>query len=406
MSYQVDPYAYFLDSTSKRNYQARLAERGLPAQGLPDNGHAFELKKHTLHGALVNYQAWRTSNGVAGWSAYNNVFLHPSATTLASLNHIHGGSLLHPAPYQGAGLEGFAQGAYAKVAPTSVMFDASAFAGELREGLPNFLSFGKTFESFRDFGNSIGSGHLMAQFGLKPLLSDLHKAGKTLERATRQLAQQGQRVHRRLELPTTTLSDSRPFTGTLGVTGGANRGFVPVPSQALAPTSTFSTATSVSVEGVFSKERSTQRWFEGEFSFFYPLSFDPESYLSRLDVLMNSDFTVRTLWQLAPWSWMIDWFLDIESTMKANELAGNDHLIMHYGYAMETEVYKTKISWKRTSQLPSTITGIPSTGGLRSSTIYKRRLRANPYGFQVNPTGALTGDQLGILGALGLTKLK
>jgi hypothetical protein len=157
------------------------------------------------------------------------------------------------------------------------------------------------------------------------------------------------------------------------------------------------------------KTSTSKRWFEGEFSLFYPLKFDPESYLSRLDVLVNTKLTPRTLWELAPWSWLVDWNLRIGDTIKANELAANDNLIMHYGYAMEKTVYTTGLSWHQTSS--PNVSGriwnnFPNRGGYFATTTYKRRLRANPYGFQAGGQSALTGHQLGILGALGLTKLK
>lgn len=150
----------------------------------------------------------------------------------------------------------------------------------------------------------------------------------------------------------------------------------------------------------------SRRWFEGEFSFFFPLGFDPESYLERANVLFKMELTPRTLWELAPWSWMIDWFLHIEDSIASNEIAANDHLIMHYGYAMETTSYKTEISWRRTSGSSNGFSNVPSFGKLINETVHKRRIRANPYGFQVNPTGSLTGSQLNILGALGLSKAR
>jgi hypothetical protein len=363
------------------------------------------MSKHTLHTALHNPSIQRTVSGVNGTSTFQNVFISHVPSAANRLDHVFVGGPLQPAPYMEVGLEGFAQGAYARVAPTAVMFDAATFSGELREGLPSVRGLTRTFESVPEFLQALGSGYLATKFGLEPVLKDLKSAGEALARATLDLTQNGNRVHRRYAPSPYTLDASVQFTGNLGLFGGTNRGFIPAPHSGLAPTSDTQTG-SYPAEMVYWKKRSVRRWFEGEFTFFYPLTFDPESYLSRLDVLMNFDWSVRTLWELAPWSWMIDWFLDIEATIKSNELAGNNHLIMHYGYAMEETSYESRLSWKRTSQLPAGTAGIPLTGGHTNVTRYKKRLRANPFGFQVNPTSQLDAGQLGILGALGLTKIR
>jgi hypothetical protein len=126
-------------------------------------------------------------------------------------------------------------------------------------------------------------------------------------------------------------------------------------------------------------------------------------------VLLNPKITPSTLWELAPWSWLVDWNLRIGDTIRANELNANDLLIMHYGYAMEHTVYTTNMSWRATGPLTGTnpsFSGVPTRGGYFATTEYKRRIRANPYGFRTGGTGNLTGGQTAILGALGLTKLK
>jgi hypothetical protein len=112
----------------------------------------------------------------------------------------------------------------------------------------------------------------------------------------------------------------------------------------------------------------------------------------------------EVLWELAPWSWLVDWFLHLQDTIASNELAANDRLIMHYGYAFEKTVYTTELYWRRSSGSAGTWFDVPSRGKYIAETTYKTRLRANPFGFQVQPDGFLNGNQMSILGALGLTK--
>lgn len=149
-----------------------------------------------------------------------------------------------------------------------------------------------------------------------------------------------------------------------------------------------------------------RRWFEGEFTNFLPLGFDPTDFFQKLDLLVKVKWDPSTLWELAPWSWLIDWNLKIGDSIAANLQAANDRLVMHYGYAMETTVYTTECTWRRTSESKS-YSGVPQKGRWFTTSLHKRRLRANPYGFKVNSSSQpLTVGQNAILGALGLTKLK
>jgi hypothetical protein len=144
------------------------------------------------------------------------------------------------------------------------------------------------------------------------------------------------------------------------------------------------------------------RWFEGLFTSFYPLGFDPSNYFEKLNILVNTKVTPEVLWNLTPWTWLVDWTLRVGDSIRANQLRANDLLIMHYGYAMETSIYTTESSFSNPTN--SGITNFPSQMGMRVTTTRKRRIRANPYGFGIGGAGALSAPQLAILGALGLTK--
>ena len=404
----ADPYAYFLESTSREKYQARLKERGLQPQGSPDKGHPMELKRHTISGQLhsptLTSKFFTTDIHHFDGAMVGYVTDFPYA---GRLDEVHEGTILVPAPYKETGLDVFAQQAYARTAPTSVVFDAANFLGELREGLPKLvpeLLMGASKNALKRGG----SDYLNVEFGLKPLINDLQNAGKALMGATELLTQQGQRVHRRYSLPPTSQSATTTFWGGVPVYVGSAGGFaqgVGYPG----PSFSSGTTTGLTAEHVMQKTRSSRRWFEGEFSSFYPVGFDPTSYLERLAVLVNPKITPAVLWELAPWSWLVDWNLRIGDTIRANEMNANDLLVMHYGYAMEETIYTTESSWTAVAEPTSpydTWSNLPRKGRYFASTTYKRRLRANPYGFRVGGASSLTGGQTAILGALGLTKLR
>jgi len=405
---EVDPYAYFLDSTSRRRYQALLKERGLPAEGSPDSGHPFELTKHIIKGKQHSFVQFDPRFPLVR-TPYTGVLVAPGILGQDPLGSVHAGDLLSPAPYKETGLDVFAQQAYNKVAPTSVIFNAAAFLGELREGLPKLTS--EVLKSDSKAFKSIGSDYLNVQFGWIPFLTDLQKAGNALATATTMLSKQGQRLHRKMSLPEQVDAGERSLTGQPLYYNAGLYGLLD--SQAVKGLSRPSGGYYGGQIGVadvdYLKSRTTRRWFEGEFTSFMPLGFDPSSYFSRLAQLTDVRLTPSTLWQLTPWSWLVDWALKIGDTIEANEKASNDLLVMHYGYAMEQTVYKTHMSWKQL-QSPDTqfsrYEGWPSKGTVYSETVYKRRLRANPYGFRIGGSQALSGGQIAILGALGLTKIQ
>jgi hypothetical protein len=148
-----------------------------------------------------------------------------------------------------------------------------------------------------------------------------------------------------------------------------------------------------------------RRWFEAEYVYLPEAGFDATKYEDRLASLFKTDITPSDLWQLSPWSWFVDWFTQIGGAIEAAEAATSNRILSTYAYAME------KIE-QETSTLLSNI--LPEAGGFylgpdrvvsRWKTTSYRRIRANPFGFTVNPQANLSPEQLGILGALGLKKL-
>lgn len=405
MEQSIDPYAYFLESNTQKEYQARLKERGLEPEGEPDRGHPLELIRHTWKGPLNNIAVSTQYPFVE--TRYNNGFLYPyAAIANDNLNSVHNGSIFGPATYKETGLDAFAQKAYSRSAPTAVEFDAATFLGELREGLPRLVP--DLAKAFTGKLRAAGSDYLNIEFGWKPFIKDIQGAAKALMGATNSLSNMGKRVHRRYSLPPTEQYDQRILTNVpanvyvLDSWGVSDR-------TAVYHWFSESADAFVNVTGLYSKRRVSERWFEGEFTHFLPIGFDPNDYFQRLSVLMNPKITPATLWELAPWSWLIDWNLNIQDTIASNQLAANDQLIMHYGYAMERTRYQTGLSFAISQEFPyerRQMTGHPQKSGFLVTTEYKRRLRANPYGFQAGGAAALTGNQSAILGALGLTRLR
>jgi hypothetical protein len=274
----------------------------------------------------------------------------------------------------------------------------------------------KTLKGSTGFFRNLGSDYLNVEFGWKPFIRDIQNAAMALYSAQQQLSIGGKRVHRRYGLPTQRVVEQTQGMGQFAL--GQQEGVRPVASWFNATTfkkpTSFEGVSTSTARGQFATYgsrmgmKSVQRnfWFEGSFTSFMPLNYDPSDYLDRLNALVNVNITPEVLWNLAPWTWLVDWNLRISDSISANLLAANDLLIMHYGYAMEKTVYTTV---SNSYGVQGAIIGANSQPNRVISSVVttrKRRIRANPYGFRVGGAAALSGSQLAILAALGLTKLK
>lgn len=403
----VDPYAYFLESISREKYHELLQQRGLPAMGSPDRGHSLELSKFTSHRPLLDLDVKIKNFGSPERTeTLRGASLVPPSFVLDFGAGAVGDAVVNPTSSLGT----YAQQAYQKVAPTAVVFDAAQFLGELREGLPSLAvdSIRRGAKLYRE----LGSDYLNIEFGWKPFINDLINAGKALAGATNMLAHQGKRVHRKHGVPGLQRQQEVRMDDTTLTLKSGNIGL----RQATfgLPMNVGYSAWAPMGDAYFLRTMERSQWFEGEFTSFYSLGFNPDDFLSRWNELVNLKLNPSVLWELAPWSWLVDWFLRIQDSIDANMLANSDKLVMHYGYAMEKTILRDLVSIStRPGQTSQPVAseyryspGLPGKYSFVSETTHMRRIRANPYGFKIGGASGLTNGQLQILGALGLTKLK
>lgn len=245
------------------------------------------------------------------------------------------------------------------------------------------------------FFRSLGSEYLNVQFGWVPFLNDLSSIIRSVSNANQSILNleknDGLVVRRRRGLkPTETVTSAySAFDGGLYVG-----------SYKFSAWSDFNPDQFVPVTKI---QRTKQRvWFSGAFT--YKLAVE-DSLLSRFEryeqyanALLGTRITPSVLWELTPWSWLVDWVVDIQSALQRAELMQSDGNVMKYGYLMRETTQET--------QLTSTIrfsNGAVRHYGTTSRRIVKRRYRATPFGFGLNPS-AFTDRQWAILAALGLSK--
>lgn len=275
--------------------------------------------------------------------------------------------------------------AISATAPTKPAASLTTALGELfRDGLPAIPG----LQVLRDKSfRSLGSEFLNSEFGLKPLLNDVQDLLKSVVNSTAILEQfrrdSGRIVRRRFSFPPEISSHDDPPQA------GYGRVMLCGASGAISP--------------VLITNRTVRRvWFSGAYTYYLDVGEDLLSkaryYEQQANLLLGLRLTPEVLWELAPWSWLADWFTNIGSALSNVSLLQEDGLVIRWGYLMcHTVVDKTLTSSVDFTDGPE----ISCKVNLRSER--KERYRATPFGFGLSLAG-LTDRQWAILAALGMTR--
>lgn len=397
----ADPYAHFLNSARDQKMDSALKARGLASWLLPaDTGHSFFLRKREFIGEPYNGFLRYSTGQTAG---FENCIFGAGGITNFFGNH----------PTTRPDLKAVGQQLYSSAAPTSEVFDLANFVGELREGFPTMAPF--LLKQKADAFRSVGAGYIQTQFGWIPFLRDMQNAGLALKQATEVLQRPSGIMRRsRRRKPTITSTEGTVTSAYISTPNSALPAWSAqqLPIAPVAPEDAngnvyygLASETSGYRGSHYSGETTkVERWFDGEFVQLPHIGFDPDNFLSRLNELVDPRIDPETLWNLAPWSWLVDWHLRIGDSIAANLLAVDDRVHSVYAYAMQTTTHSVFNSFRVDSVRNATLVG-PTEWGAVQRTTMKQRVRANPYGFTAGGADALNESQLAILAALGLTKV-
>lgn len=287
--------------------------------------------------------------------------------------------------------------AIARCSPSNASADLSVMLGELvKDGLPHIV--GGLFKSWlgmnpRQRRQAIGSEYLNIEFAWKPLVNDLKKIGNTVLNAEKIWAQYerdaGRPVRRRYEFPATET-----------VTSSASEGKVAWLSPSL---NTLYTPGSPMGRVILTKTVRKEQWFSGAFTYVLPgrnaAKNEIASTVIKAKKLLGLTLTPDTLWNLAPWSWAVDWFSNTGDTIDNWSNWAIDGQVLLYGYMMEHTISSNRYTFAgptgiRSDFRPHDLTFVHET---------KRRIKAGPYGFGVKWDG-MSPRQIAIAASLGLTK--
>jgi len=288
--------------------------------------------------------------------------------------------------------------AVARCKPTNSVADLSVALGELaREGLPNVPNMSwDRIKDTTDYARRSGNEYLNAEFGWRPLAGELDDFFRAVTQADRILNQYerdaGRLVRRRFSFE----PERNTTTSTL-INGTA--------SPYMAIVSSIFNRDGVVPKGTLLRTRNTykRRWFSGAFMYHLPRGYDSRNVVARqaarASILYGAELTPSTVWNLAPWSWAVDWFTNFGDVLSNVSDWATDGMVMKYGYIMEHSLIRDTYTYYGDTGLETPV--VPQAITLVSET--KVRRQANPFGFGVTWEG-LSPRQIAIAVALGLTK--
>ncbi len=302
-------------------------------------------------------------------------------------------------------LETYGATAVARFSPLNPGANLAQTLGELaNDGIPLLGQAASLFKRLK-FLRGLGDAYLNAAFGWAPLLNDirdLYAQHKAMDSRIRQIIRDnGKGIRRRgtidsdqsssLDIPIS-IAGNTIYMGEYGSGGWEADNVEP----------------GITVRSKFSE----RIWFSGRFRYYIPFDDKPEWLWTKdaVRALYGANVTPEVLWNLLPWSWLVDWFANVGDVVHNLSSNGLADLLMDYGYLMRRRSNETTYEFGQ----PGTIkfnpyaneTGRDVSIPSRREIILeetKERVAASPYGFGVH-LDSLSARQVAILTALGFTR--
>lgn len=296
----------------------------------------------------------------------------------------------------------FGAQAWNKYKPGKPVVSGGVFLAELREMGPKAMmtQLMQFRQMYRNLSKSYGMMrntkpasklYLSYMFGWRPFLSDLRRWLDSIKKIDKDIAQLI-RQNGQWQRKGGTLFENE---STVQVTSGAS--MYPSPTQQIASFRRTKTITS------------DKCWFVGKFRYYIPELNDPKwGKFNARRRLYDLEIGPEQVYQLLPYSWLIDWFSNLGNVISNLQSSVYDQLVAKYAYLMYTKrirkEYQTNYTTYtldnkgiRTYYTANALANVDSTT--------KCRVAATPFGFGL--TGLdLNPYRLSILSALGLSKLR
>jgi len=163
------------------------------------------------------------------------------------------------------------------------------------------------------------------------------------------------------------------------------------------------------------KTYSRRIWFRSKWRMWIPELADWRADKTHLKFsLVGLDLDPSIVYKATPWSWLLDWFVNVGTILQNIYLRARYHVVAEYAYVMGSENYRYDapgfVSVNTGQQFINFQTfsldwpGYQTMSGV-SKTYYefRQRVEANPYGFGIT-FSSFSAYQWSILVALGLTR--
>jgi hypothetical protein len=288
--------------------------------------------------------------------------------------------------------------------PTDPATHVAENLGEILEHsfLPSLT--GVNFKTFQEMLNRISEGYLNFQFGWEPFKKDIQDLLGGVISANEIISQyerdSGKPVRRKYDFPVENSTTVSPAAVNSTVTPQDGHGGYP-------NSQTYSHFLGIgSRGGQHVKTVSTEKkiWFSGAYQYLATLGSSSGSAIAEraaaVNHLLGVELTPKDVWDLAPWSWLVDWRYNVGDNIKNASLLASDGLVIKYGYLMCTTTTVTNHTLTGWTDVNGTSYGPISASFI---SVKKERHKASPYGFGKNPA-SLSDKQWAILAALGLTR--
>jgi hypothetical protein len=289
-------------------------------------------------------------------------------------------------------LDAFGTKAIANCKPTNALVDLATTLVELIENRPKELLLSKAafWKREAERARKAGKDYLNVEFGWRPLINDIYSTVDAVQRGDAVIKQYirdaGRPVRRRYDFPT-------QHTSSYSVSHSGVTAFAAYSGGVLS--SSPQNAGNV----IRTRETSIKRWFSGAFTYHLPYNVAGEVDITPASEIYGLDITPETLWNIAPWSWAIDWFAPVGDLIGNLQDWASDGLVLKYGYIMEHSVVRDTYTWQGPTGLHPSL--VPSPVVMTSEV--KQRRPATPFGFGITWSG-FTARQNAIIAALGLSK--
>lgn len=290
--------------------------------------------------------------------------------------------------------------AISETAPTKPEASILTFAGEfLRDGLPSLalssIGSGQFKGYVHDLRKKGSQDYLNLSFGWAPAMKDLKELMNVVLNSHKILSQyerdSGNVVRRnRVLLDSKSSGDFKP-SWAADYWGELPTGIVVINSDD--PLRDIYDPYTSKV----TRTRSEKIWFSGAYTYYLPVSDSmltrSENYASYARKALGLELTPEVVWNLAPWTWLVDWFANMGDAISMIQRFQDDNMVIKYGYLMRKTVNQYHITAGNSAQ--------PKNPRLSSLVVAtrKERYRATPFGFGLNPD-LLSLRQLSILAAI------